>query len=320
MKAAVCTLFEKHYHLGAAVLVNSLCRSGFNGTVYAGFRGPLPPWAQAQARPAGANRWEMEAAPGVRIVFLKLETTAHFTNYKPDFLLQLEAIEAGASDAVIYCDPDIVLTGKWTYVEEWLSCGVALCEDVNSPYGENHPRRVGWRRFFQPLGQELHFRGDAYVNGGFIGLRWQDRRLLSTWQAFTAQITTALGGADVVGIGGGRNLAGSYGFADCFRQPDQDALNAALEACPDIAASILPREAMGFTAGNPLLPHALGARKPWLRRYIREALGGRGPFTVDKAFWKVAHGPLQPFTPAEVSSRRFQMTAAAAVGRFIRRT
>jgi hypothetical protein len=319
MKAVICTLFERHYHLGAAVWINSLCRHGFTGTIYAGFRGRLPPWAESRVKEISAGRWEMEIAPSVRLVLLALATSAHFTNYKPDFLLQVETLAAGESDAVIYCDPDIVLNDSWTYLLEWVSCGVALCEDVNSPLGENHPRRVGWRRFFQPLGFDLRFRGREFANGGFIGLRWEHRKLLVTWQDFVTRITAALGGADVVGIAGGRTLTGNYGFADCFRQPDQDALNAALEALPDIPVSFLGPQAMGFQTGHAVLPHALGWAKPWRRHYLREALRGLPPQAVDKDFWHLAAGPLQPFSSRHVSSQRMQVRISAALGRFIRR-
>ena len=316
MKCIVATLFEGDYHFGAAALVNSLCRGGFTGTIFAGFRGPLPPWAASRAQSTGTGRWEMEVTPGVRLVFLKLKTSSHFTNYKPDFLLQLES---PGTDAVIYIDPDIVFNGTWTYVEEWLSCGVALCEDVNSPFAENHPRRMGWRRAFEPLGYPLRYRERDFANGGFVGLRWEYRELLVTWQKFIAHIATVLGGTDIVNIEGGRTLSGSYGFADCFSQPDQDALNAALEACPDIPISFLGPQAMGFQSGRALVPHALGPSKPWRRHYIREALGGFPPNAVDRAFWQNVAGPIEVFSPGDISAKRLHVNIGAALGRFIKR-
>lgn len=317
MKCVVCTFFEHHYHFGAAVLVNSLCHAGYEGTVYAGFRGPLPPWAQSRAKQLGEGEWEMDVTPRVRIVFLELKTTAHFTNYKPDFLLQVEA--RGDSEAAIYCDPDIVLTGKWSFLEEWLTCGIALCEDVNSPLSRNHPRRIGWRRFFAPLGVELQFQGPEYANGGYVGLQWKHRKFLLTWQKFIGRIAEAIGGMDVAGISGGRALSGQAGFANCLDKSDQDALNATVEAHPEIPASFLGPAAMGFAAGAPILPHALGQRKPWRRHYVREALGGRPPHAVDKAFWKYVDGPIQPFPPAQVWFRRLTLSFGSALGRFMKR-
>src|ERR1700692_3483093 len=132
MRCVVCTLFERHYHFGVAVFVNSLCKSGYNGTVYAGFRGPLPPWAEGSAKLLPNGHWELQVSPEVRIIFVPLKTSAHLTNYKPDFMLQVEALAAAESDALIYCDPDIVLNVAWGYIEVWISCGVAVCEDVNS--------------------------------------------------------------------------------------------------------------------------------------------------------------------------------------------
>ena len=317
MKCVVATLFEHHYHVGAAALANSLVRAGFTGTIYAGFRGPLPAWAR-DAKKTRENEWTLAVTPDVRLIFLELETRAHFTNHKPDFLLRIEKLATAESDALVYCDPDLVLTGRWSFVEDWLSCGVALCEDVNSPLARNHPWREGWRRFFAPLGFELRFRDPEYANGGFVGLRWEHRKLLVTWQALLGHALAALGGDDVVGIEGGRRLA-AYGFADCFLRTDQDALNAALEACPEIPLSFLGRAAMGFAAGEPRLPHALGQAKPWLRNYVREALQGRPPSQADKAFWQHADGPLRPYSPSEISGQRFQLAIGAALGRFINR-
>ena len=40
----ICTLFEKDYHLGVAVLINSIVRGGFADSSWVGYRGELPPW------------------------------------------------------------------------------------------------------------------------------------------------------------------------------------------------------------------------------------------------------------------------------------
>lgn len=320
MNCVVCTLFERDYHFGVAVLVNSLCRAGFKGTVCAGFRGPLPPWTQGRLKTLENGQWEMAVMPDVRLLFLQLDTPAHLTNFKPDFLLQVEAIPGLESETVIYCDPDIVIESDWRFFEDWLSCGVALCEDVNSPLAENNPRRVGWRRSVKPFGFELNFRASTYANGGFIGLSWQHRKLLTVWQELITHAADALGGKDIVGIQGGRQLPGLYGFGDCFRMTDQDALNAALEACPEIPASFLGRHAMGFDPGFALLPHALGPLKPWRRHYVWEALSGFPPTPADKAYWDHVDGPIRPFGFTVIFYKRLGLTLGAALGRFIRRT
>jgi len=297
MRVVVCTLFEKQYHLGVAVLVNSLTRAGFTGDVHTGFRGPLPPWAGAAVQ-RDDTTWEMPVAGGPRIIFIRIETAAHFTNFKPEFMLQV--LDRSGADAVLYLDPDVVVNTTWRFLGEWLTCGIAVCDDVNSPMAENHPNRVGWRRFFQDKGYDLRYRGSRYANGGVIGVAREHRRLLEVWIDMMVKMSALLGGTDVAGI--------------------QDVLNAALEACPDIPVSFLGKQAMGFDAGTPLLPHATGNRKPWIRRFVREALEGRPPARVDKYFWKWADDPLQPFDAARVRSARRALALAAALGRFIRRT
>jgi hypothetical protein len=318
MRVNVCTLFEKQYHLGVAVLVNSLARAGFRGDVHLGFRGPLPPWTDGRVTQQDATTWQMQVTEGPRLIFSHIETDAHFTNFKPEFMLQV--LDKSDADSVLYFDPDIVVNTTWHYLEEWLSCGVAVCDDVNSPIAENHPRRIGWRRFYQGSSHELRYRGIQYANGGVVGVTRIHQRFLEVWMELHTAAMTSLGGADVAGISGGRTLKEAYGFADCFRMTDQDTLNAAMEACPDIPISFLGKQAMGFDAGAPMLPHATGPRKPWTRRFIREALTGRAPARVDKFFWQFADGPLQPFSSSHLTLTRWRVLIASGIGRLIRRT
>ncbi|XHR30847.1 MAG: hypothetical protein ACFUZC_09830 [Chthoniobacteraceae bacterium] len=317
MNLDLCTLFEGDYHLGVGVLVNSLHAAGYRGVVWAGYRGPLPEWAQPVTQ--GDGFAEFAVAEGLSIRFLPLETPAHLTNYKPDFMLRLLAGEAARSEGLVYLDPDIVVQGKWSFFEDWLTCGVALCEDVNSPFPLQHPRRVGWRRFFPGL--RLEPREACYANGGFVGVRREYIEFLERWRVMQEQLWRELGGSNFVGIGGGQAIGARAGFADCFDKTDQDVLNAAIEASPEIPVSFLNRQAMAFEPGGACLPHALGPKKPWNKCYLSDALSGRPPRTVDKAFWRFAGaGPIAVFPAATLNSRQNTLPFASAIGRFIRRT
>src|SRR5262249_15779663 len=146
-----CTLFEGDYHHGVATLCNSLVQNGYRGKIFAGYRGPRPEWA-AKGRPTPIGPWEdawtFTVDANSELVLPPLATRAHFTNIKPDFMLSLFAEQALGIDYLFYLDPDICVARGWGFFLDWAQCGVALCEDVNSPLGENHPRRVGWRRHF----------------------------------------------------------------------------------------------------------------------------------------------------------------------------
>ena len=321
MTIAICTLFEKDYHHGVAALVNSLVRNGFAGRVYAGYRGPLPDWAKA-AQPEVVGAWpgarSLDVAAGCSLVFLPLDTPAHFTNIKPDFMLQLLA-GVPAIDYLFYLDPDICLVQKWRYLADWATCGVALCEDVNSPLGEHDPRRIGWRRYFGERGISLSFRGSAYVNGGCVGVARAGLHFLENWQRLTQHMAAIIGDLRTAKIEGGQQFRQS-GFASCFDCSDQDALNATVEMTGALSYSILPRAAMGFVTGATVMPHALGPRKPWRRRYLREALAALPPVTADRAFWNNVDGPLYSMSGARIRKTRFALGVASAMGRLYRRS
>ncbi len=322
MSVSVCTLFEKDYHYGVAGLVNSLVRSGFAGTVFAGFRGPLPEWA-ANARPVAIGSWtdarRLEISSDTAIVFLPQRTQAHFTNVKPDFMLELFAREELGIERLIYLDPDICLVSPWQFVADWLTCGIALCEDVNSPLPQNHPRRIGWRRYFGQHGIALEYRSDAYVNGGCCGVSRSDLRFLENWQRLSQLMSELIGGLGTAKIEGGAGFR-QVGFASCFDSSDQDALNAAIEMTGGVDYAVLPRAAMGFVPGAAVLPHALGPRKPWRRKFLREALKALPPIAADKAYWACVDAPLRPMGELRMRVTRSALLLASAFGRFYQRS
>lgn len=315
---AICTLFEGDYHYGVGPLVNSLYENEFRGVIWAGYRGALPPWATPLLKTA--EYAEYQVASGCVIRFVPVEITAHLTNYKPDFMLSLLAGHAQDYRGIFYFDPDIVVCHPWHFFEEWITCGVAVCEDINSPFALQHPRRVGWRRFFGGFGLQLQPKEACYANGGFIGIRREDIAFLKVWKSLQDHMWSAVGGPEFAGISGGQTLPERSGFANCFDKTDQDALNAAIEVVEEIPASFANRQAMGFEAGRALLPHALGPVKPWKKQYLRDALRGLPPRAVDKEYWLNTQGPIRVFTPRQCQIQRLLMQIATAIGRFIRRS
>lgn len=320
MNSAICTLFEGNYHFGVAAMTNSLFQCGFRGNLYAGYRGELPQWAE-KAEKKAVGKWDnafiLTLNNDFFLIFIPLNTDYHLTNYKPDFMLELIDGPAKNSDALFYVDPDICFVQNWSYFEEWVTCGISLCEDVNSPIPENHPRRVGWRRFFFKYGYRLKYRSPIYVNGGFVGVARMDYQFIELWKTLQISMVDEIGSLAASKLNNGISYY-SRGFAGCFDASDQDALNAALEIT-DLNISIIGQEAMGFKNGGALVPHALGPGKPWQRKNTLESLQGRCPRLIDKVFWRNVTTPIKCFNPLYVIVIRIDLLIATAIGRFWRR-
>lgn len=321
MSSVICTLFEGNYHYGVAALVNSLFKQGFKGEIFAGYKGSLPDWAN-NAVNDNSDNWPgcstLKIFDDLLLHFLPLETDYHLTNYKPDFMLRLLNGPARNAKSIFYFDPDIVITAPWNFINNWPNCGVAVCEDVNSPFPEFHPHRVFWRKFFKEAGFKLEFKEAFYANGGFMGLSENDFEFLNTWKLVQESMAPYIGGLS-------RSIFKSYQALDPdmqgpfapFGRTDQDALNAALEAW-DKQVSMIGKEAMGFKSGGAIMPHALGSPKPWTKKYISRAFKGRSPNYTDKMFWTsfIGNIPLKPYGEFVIKRKHFEMSVAKFVGRF----
>ncbi len=306
MNTAVCTLFEGNYHYGVGALVNSLYRHGFRGTIWAGYRGKLPPWATPLE--TSQDYQEFVVAEGCRIRFIPLRTQHHFTNYKPDFMLQLWEDYCPNSEALFYFDPDIVIKCRWSYYEEWVNYGIALCEDVNSPIPNNHPLNMAWQSFYEPYGFTFDSSINIYVNGGFIGLTQQRSEFLQNWQKIQELMSSAIGDLK------------NANFKDrtfMFCKTDQDALNITLRASK-LPTSLIGKEGMDFIYGGFTMSHAVGAPKPWQKQVISQVLlKGKSPSIADKLYWQHAQIPIQLYSQQQLFWKKLDLLGGTAMSRLL---
>ena len=321
MNYTICTLFEKHYHLGVAALINSLYINGYRGSIYAGYRGSLPSWTCFAEENSSLN-WPgsrtLNSAEDIQIHFLPLDTSNHLTNYKPDLMLRLLSGPAVTADAIFYFDPDILVAASWSLFEEWIECGVALCEDVNSPLAVNHPRRVAWRKYFGEKGINLKFKDSIYVNGGFLGIHVKNKGFLEVWKSLQELMALQIGGLNKSIFSSERSLLNYKSPFAPFGKTDQDALNAAVEAWSG-NVSFIGKEAMGFKSGTPFMSHAAGACKPWKWNPISQALKGNPPRRIDREYCTFANGVIVSRSSLQIKFHKLFINIALLVGRFYRR-
>ncbi len=322
MISTVCTLFEGNYHYGVGALTNSLYHHGFRGIVWVGYRGELPPWAQFIEE--YENYQEYILADGCAIRFIKLETDYHLTNYKPNFMLSLWKEFCPEAEALFYFDPDIVIKCRWSYFEEWVSYGVALCEDINSPIPQSHPLRMAWRKFYEAHGFSFNFNTDMYVNGGFIGLAKKQQDFLCNWLKIQEIMAPKIGGLQ--NANPRLQKANPSHTMNCkfeevgrtfiFNKTDQDALNIALMST-DCSVSLIGKEGMDIISGGFTMSHALGSIKPWRKPMVLSSLQGKRPTLADKKYWDYSQSPIQLYSNHEFFWKKLNLKCANIISHFI---
>jgi hypothetical protein len=320
MKSVICTLFEGHYHYGVAALSNSLYKHGFRGSIYAGFRGELPKWA-LKGKKESIGIWKeaitLTPVKGLKLIFLPLDTSYNLANYKPDFMLELWQEAEKEAEALFYFDTDIVIDESWSCFEQWVNCGVALCEDVNSPLQEFHPRRVGWRSYYKSYNVDLQFKNQIYVNAGFVGLLRKDISFLKLWIKLQESMASAIGGLENSIFSNqtyNSTVLKMEGF-QIFNKPDQDALNATIETY-DSTISYFGKEGMGFISGKAIMFHALGSPKPWKTNHVLRAIQGRSPRKEDISYWENSRMPFLVHSKWKIDQKQVSMKIAKLIGRF----
>ncbi|KJD34916.1 hypothetical protein PW52_12470 [Tamlana sedimentorum] len=324
-KTGVCTLFEGHYHFGVATLSNSLYQNGYRGNIYVGYRGDLPPWVinaeKIDLEPFGEiTTFKPSLHRDIILFFIPLNTKYSLTNYKPDFMLDLLNGPAQDIESIFYFDPDIVVNKSWDKFEDWVNCGVAVCEDVNSPIPEFHPRRVGWRSYYKDYDFKLQFKSNMYVNGGFIGVKRSDFSFLNIWKDIQECMGEAIGGLEnsiFANLQYKSTIPERKGF-QIFDKSDQDALNVSIEVFNG-DVSIIGSESMGFKEGYSLMSHALGSPKPWKAKLLSRALNGITPRATDVAYWQLKNFPFKAHSNMTFKRKIISIYIAKLINRFYKK-
>jgi len=315
----VAVLVEPPVHAGLAVLINSLVRNGFAGTVWVGYRGARPPWA-------GAVAAKQSVAPDVFVAFVEMKTKRPLTYMKAAFMEELWAGHCPDAESIAYFDPDIAINRDWAFFKAWMKLGVAICEDAPHLYVyEDHPLRRVWCQRLAAMGLRSRRSVNRYYNAGFLGVHRTHRSFIVTLRIVSQQVEQAghlVAGNDhcVTGVHERDDKAELSDDAIAVLRPyfadDQDALNMTVMATTEPLAPMGP-DAMGFTPSwNFVMVHAVGRDKPWNTRFLRRALIlGVSPTPVERTWWRYAGGPLAPMRSQDIRWRRAGLAAALAIAR-----
>jgi hypothetical protein len=316
-KTIVCSVFEGHYHKGVAALVNSLYAAGYEGTVWLGYKGALPPWAVIAATENGVD--VMHVRENLTLRFIKFPPTAFLPYCKPDFMLELLEKYAPKAEHIFYLDCDIVVKCDFSYFEEWVTYGITLCEDVNSPLPVSHPLRHQWAQHFKKHNIEVRRNNSQYVNGGFIGLSRAAKGFLDTWRHIQNLVLEDMQRikADLHASHKPDKMSGLKDRTYMFYRTDQDALNIAKDVT-DETLSIVDGKEMDFGGFGFIMSHAESKSKPWEKNWLAHVIKkGHRPGATDRIFMNHTQNPINIYASSERMLRKMHLKLAVAIARII---
>jgi hypothetical protein len=313
----VCTVFEGHYHKGVAALINSLYVNGFRGTIYAGYKGALPPWAVIHAK---SDAYEiMHVCPSLNLHFVKFPDTAFLPYSKPNFMLDLFDKYETEAERVIYIDCDIIVKCAFSHFEQWSDFGIMLVEDINSPISTSDPLRFQWVDYFKKYGISVRRDSNQYVNGGFIGMNRREKGFLTTWDHIQNLVLEDMNAMKV-------NVHKSHlpekisGLKDrtyMFNRTDQDALNVAKDTTEEVLA-IADSSAMDFKSVGFVMSHAAAKEKPWEKNWLKFVIkNGQRPSPTDRIFMDYTTSPISIYSPQERRMKKMHLKIASILGRVL---
>lgn len=311
-KSSICTLYEKNYHYGVAALVNSLAKSGFRGDIWVGFRGKLPTWIKTleQDNTKKIPSFKINDSTYLNFIDLNhLDIKIHLARYKPTFMLDLLNNYIDKASNLFYFDPDITIKCHWSFFEDWVEHGIALCEDVNGYLPWDSPLRNKWRTFIGNKNLLFSNTTNAYYNSGFIGLKKESTEFLKSWEKIiklSLKLTESFSGLEY----------GDRSFI--FNSWDQDCLNIA-HNISKLRFSTMDNSAMDLSDGGYVMSHAIGSNKPWCNCFILNVLFGITPTTAQKNFWKNQVSPIKSFNQFYYYLKKMDLRLASFISRFYSR-
>lgn len=306
-ESTVCTLFEGHYHKGVAVLVNSLYANGYEGIVWVGYKGALPPWAKIESNTEGVEK--MIIRENLVLHFVKFSDKAFLPYCKPNFMLDIFDKYMPTVQNVFYLDCDIVVKCRFSYFEEWITSGVALCEDIFSPFSSSHPQRLQWAKYFEKYNIIVKNKDNQYVNGGFAGLNRQSKPFLETWKKIQDLMLEDFKEINSLGVKDRTYL---------FHKTDQDALNIAKDVTQE-PLSIADPSAMDLSNDfGYIMSHAIGRNKPWQKNWLLQVIKyGQRPTMTDRLFMNHTSSPINIYNDNERWRKQLHIKFASAIGRVL---